>query len=175
MVRISLSTAGISRIWLGVGLASLSLAIGSVVLTSLMSLHPCPLCIFQRFLFLNLGVLGLAAYAARGYLRAGLGAASLFVSGWGAGVAGYQSWLEIQPPGTASCSMGDPGFIEQVSEWLGTLSTDLFLVTGFCEDPELFIGGLSLANWALLCFVSICGLIVSTYVSRNGGYTANQK
>jgi disulfide bond formation protein DsbB len=37
-------------------------------------------------------------------------------------------------------------------EWLGQLQPELFLATGFCEEAELSILSLSLANWALVSF-----------------------
>jgi disulfide bond formation protein DsbB len=39
-------------------------------------------------------------------------------------------------------------------EWLGQQMPALFLATGFCEDKELTILGLSLANWALAAFAA---------------------
>ncbi|EXJ15059.1 hypothetical protein D779_1928 [Imhoffiella purpurea] len=34
----------------------------------------------------------------------------------------------------------------------------MFLATGFCEETGLTILGLSLANWALICFTLCAGL-----------------
>jgi disulfide bond formation protein DsbB len=47
---------------------------------------------------------------------------------------------------------GEPSQIERLVEWLGQLQPELFLATGFCEEAELSILGLSLANWALVSF-----------------------
>jgi disulfide bond formation protein DsbB len=69
-------------------------------------------------------------------------------------VATYQSWLQAQPPGSISCVGGEPGLIERLVEWLGQQLPELFLATGFCEEAELSILGLSLANWALLSFAA---------------------
>lgn len=143
------------QLWLGIGLFSFGLAGGSLVLTALLDLHPCHLCIFQRLLFIKLGVLGIATYALRGVAQRITGDLAILVAGVGIGVSSYQSWLEAQPTGTASCTFGEPSLIEQLVEWLGQLAPSLFLATGFCEEPELHILGLSLANLALASFLSI--------------------
>jgi disulfide bond formation protein DsbB len=125
------------------------------MLTAALGLHPCHLCIFQRVLFMTLAVLGgLAAWHWRrlGGFLAGLVCLPVFAGGIAA--AGYQSWLQGQPAGSASCVAGDPTLIEQFVEWLGKLQPDLFLATGFCENSELSIVGLSLANWALVAHLA---------------------
>lgn len=142
------------HLWLALGLGAAALVAGSLILTAAFDLHPCHLCIFQRLLFMILAVLGLLA----GLLPAGAGRwagfAGLPVATLGAGVAGYQSWLEALPPGSASCMGGDPGLIERLVEWLAMQIPELFLATGFCEKAELSILGLTLANWALLIFTA---------------------
>ncbi|MFN3595234.1 MAG: disulfide bond formation protein B [Thiobacillaceae bacterium] len=77
---------------------------------------------------------------------------TLPLSALGGGVAAYQSWLQMQSPGSISCVGGEPGLIERLVEWLGQRVPELFLATGFCEEKELVILGLSLANWALIAF-----------------------
>ena len=128
----------------------------SLVLTHWLDLHPCHLCIFQRLLFMILAALTLVA-AWLGPRLAGrlAGLLSLPVAVLGIGVAVYQSWLQAQPAGSVSCAAGQPGLIEQLVEWLGQQMPELFLATGFCEDVELTILGLSLANLALLAFAGI--------------------
>ena len=112
---------------------------------------PCHLCIFQRVLFMTLAVLGgLAAWRWRHHLGLWAALFTLPVSASGIAAAGYQSWLQEQPAGSTSCVAGEPTLVEQFVEWLGRLQPDLFLATGFCENAELSILGLSLANWALV-------------------------
>ncbi|MCU0768195.1 MAG: disulfide bond formation protein B [Burkholderiaceae bacterium] len=139
--------------------ATVALSLG---LTAALGLHPCHLCIFQRLLFMILTVLfGVTAwYWPR---RAGVLAVllSLPVSASGVVAAAYQSWLQAQPTGSISCTAGDPGLIEQLVEWLGQRLPDLFLATGFCENAELSILGLSLANWALVA--QTCALVVAAW------------
>lgn len=138
---------------LAIGLAASALVAGSLALTALFDLHPCHLCIFQRLLFILIAAVGIAAALPAGHRGAAAGAIlSLPLTALGAGVAAYQSWLQLQPPGSVSCAGGQPGPIERLVEWLGERSPDLFLATGFCEEEELVILGLSLANWALVTF-----------------------
>lgn len=138
-------------LWLAIGLGSAALAAGSLGLTVWQNLHPCHLCIFQRLLLMVMTLSGFAATLPRVDRLAGAFVAPLALAG--AGAAGYQSWLQTQPAGSISCVGGDPSLIERLVEWLGQQAPALFLATGFCEDEELVILGLSLANWSLLGFV----------------------
>lgn len=142
-------------LWLLLGGASLLLVIASLVLTATLDLHPCHLCIFQRLLFMLLGVLGmLAAWRAERRSGMAIGLSIPPLAAWGAGVAAYQSWLQAQPAGSISCMSGAPSLIERLVEWLGQIQPDLFLATGFCEEAELVILGMTLANWSLLAFAA---------------------
>jgi disulfide bond formation protein DsbB len=53
-----------------------------------------------------------------------------------------------------SCVGAEMGPIERLVEWLGMQWPTLFMATGFCEDEALVILGLSLAQWALICFLA---------------------
>lgn len=150
-------------IWLTLGLIAIGLAIASVVLTEWLHLEPCYLCIFQRLLMFVLGALALLTALALG-TAAGrwLGATVALIGSGGIATAAYQTWLQWQPPGSATCLSADPGLIERLVEWLGQLSPSLFLATGFCEDAGLWIFHLSLANWSLVCFALLSGVAVWT-------------
>ncbi len=141
----------------------------SMGLTLWLGLQPCHLCIWQRLLFMILTVL----FAGAAWLwsrPAGLWALvlSLPVSTSGAAAAAYQSWLQIQPPNTLSCTAGDPGMVERLVEWLGQVAPGLFLATGSCENAELWILGLSLANWALVLQAAVFVLATWGLLSRRG-------
>lgn len=142
-------------IWSVLAATVTGLVAGSFVLTARLELHPCHLCIFQRLLFMLLLPLGLlAAWLAPRRAGAWTGLASLPLAIAGMATAAYQSWLQWQPPGSISCMAGEPGLIEQLVEWLGLRLPELFMATGFCEDAELYILGLTLANWAFLAFAA---------------------
>lgn len=147
----------------------------SFVMTGWLDLDPCHLCISQRLLFMVLTLLALGAALGAGAPGNGqgtglagrlLGGLTLPVSAAGIGVAGYQSWFQRQPPESVSCAAGAPGLIERWVEWLGQQAPELFLATGFCEDPGLSILGLSLANLALIGFA--LGLGVGVWVLIRG-------
>lgn len=139
-------------LWLAIGTMAIGLAASSFVLTALLDLHPCYLCIFQRLLFMLIGVLGLLA--ASGFGEKIWGGLVLLLAGVGTGTASYQTWLQLQPPGSASCAGSQPNLIEQLVYFLSDNIPSLFEVTGLCEEEELVILGLSLANWALVSFLA---------------------
>ena len=139
--------------WLGLGLVCASLVAASVILTAWLDLPACHLCIFQRLLFMLLAVFSLAAAcSAAGWAGRLAGILSLPAAALGVGVASYQSWLQAQPSNTVSCVGGEPSLIERAVEWLGEQVPALFLATGLCEEEDLVVLGLSLANWALVAF-----------------------
>lgn len=140
------------NLWLAIGLIALSLAASSFVLTAWLDLHPCYLCIFQRLLFMLIALFGLLA--ATGFGEKVWGSLVLLLAGVGTATATYQTWLQLQPPGSASCAGSQPNLIEQLVYFLSDDMPSLFEVSGLCEDEELVILGLSLANWALVSFLS---------------------
>lgn len=134
----------------------------SLIVTPLLDLDPCHLCIAQRLLFMFLTLLAglIAALGRAGWRRWSARILAPFVpasAGLGAGVAAYQSWLQWQPPESVSCIGGPPSLLERVVEWFGQQVPALFMVTGFCEDDGLALLGLSLANWSFLLFLVILG------------------
>lgn len=142
-------------IWSLLAAGSFALVAANFILTAWLDLHPCHLCIFQRLLFMILVVLsGLAAWLSPRPASRWIGALNLPVAAGGMAVATYQSWLQVQPPGSISCLAGEPSLIEKLVEWLGQRLPEWFLATGFCEQTELNIMGLSLANWALIAFIA---------------------
>ncbi|QQZ29015.1 disulfide bond formation protein B [Thiothrix subterranea] len=149
-------------LWLALGLIAMSLAASSFVLTAWLDLHPCYLCIFQRLLFMLLAVFGLLA--ATGFGEKVWGGLVILLAGVGTATAGYQTWLQLQPPGSASCAGSNPNLIEQLVYFLSDNIPSLFEVSGLCEDEELVILGLSLANWALVSFLS--ALVAAVWALR---------
>jgi disulfide bond formation protein DsbB len=145
-----------TTLWLVLTAGSATLVAVSLALTAWLDLHPCHLCIFQRLLFMLVAALALvAALPAPSLVKWLAGGSVVGLGALGVGVAGYQSWLQVQPPDAVSCVGSQPGFIERVVEWLGQQAPAMFLATGFCEEEELVILGLSLANWAALSFAAV--------------------
>ncbi len=99
-----------------------------------------------------LAVFGLLA--ATGFGEKLWGGLVILLASVGTATAGYQTWLQLQPPGSASCAGSNPNLIEQLVYFLSDNIPSLFEVSGLCEDEELVILGLSLANWALVSFLA---------------------
>ncbi len=122
-------------LWLAIALVSAGLVAGSLILVAWLKLQPCPLCIFQRLLFMIMSVLAFTAFfCARIPLRRAAGVLTLFTAISGAGVAAYHVWLQAQPAAKFMCGAGDPNLIERLVDWLGQRVPFLFLSTGMCQD-----------------------------------------
>jgi disulfide bond formation protein DsbB len=118
------------------------------------SLNPCPLCIFQRVLYLCLGLLALLGALPswkRGHKLVALGLALVALGGLLTAL--YQSLMQARPDLINECSYTDPGLIERFVDWLGMQYPTLFLATGMCSSQEWVLFGLSMANWSVVCFL----------------------
>ncbi len=143
------------RAWFAaLSLGCLGLVGVGLTLQHLLRLAPCPLCIFQRLLYLVIGLVALAGVLlplARQAWAAVIAALSLT----GVAVAGYQTWMQAFPDLATECGYADPNAIERLVDWLGMQWPDMFLATGFCTSREWEMFGLSMANWSLLIFVAV--------------------
>lgn len=148
------------RAWLAaLALGMFGLVAVGIEMQHLWRLAPCPLCIFQRLLYLVIGLVALAGVLA----PAGRPLWSLLIAvlaGGGVAVAGYQTWMQAFPYLASECSYTDPNAIERLVDWLGMQWPSLFLATGFCTSREWEFIGLSMANWSLLIFAGIVGYAV---------------
>ena len=135
-------------------------------LQALFRLAPCPLCIFQRLLYLVIGVVGLLGFAlpAGRMLWTGLGGA-LALGGFS--VAAYQTWMQAFPELATECGYADPNAIERLVDWLGMQYPGLFLATGFCTSRDWVFLDLSMANWSMLIFAGVVGYLV--VLAKRGG------
>lgn len=128
-----------------------------LVIGDLARLNPCHLCIFQRFLYIVLGVVALCGVALPGWRR--LWAVLLVLTAIGGVLsAGEQSWMQYAPQQAIECGFGDPTLVEQLVNWLAVQWPAMFMVTGFCTDKDWLFLGLSLANWSALCFLALAAL-----------------
>ncbi|MBS1161110.1 MAG: disulfide bond formation protein DsbB [Proteobacteria bacterium] len=128
-------------------------------LQAMLHLAPCPLCIFQRLVYLLVGGVAVAGYL----LPAGRIVWAVLVAGLavlGMGVAAYQTWMQAFPELANECSYTDPNLIERLVDWLGMQYPPLFLATGFCTSKEWVFLDLSMANWSVLVFAGILGYAV---------------
>lgn len=148
------------RAWFAaLGLGCLGLVAVGMELQALLRLAPCPLCIFQRLLYILIGLLGLAGWAWPGLRQAWAGMiAVLGLAGFG--VAAFQSWMQAFPELATECGYTDPSLIERLVDWLGMQLPSLFLATGFCTTRDWEMFGLSMANWSVPIFAGIVGYAV---------------
>ncbi|MDP1527167.1 MAG: disulfide bond formation protein B [Rhodocyclaceae bacterium] len=150
MNRISATTG-----W-GLLTAACVLTVGaSFGLTVWLNLHPCHLCIFQRLLFMVMALFALVATLSSAWPRCAAGMGFVAAALGGMATAASQSWLQWQPAGSVTCAGNQPSMLERFVEWLGQLQPELFLATGFCENKELTILGLSLANLAFISYAAL--------------------
>ncbi len=135
-------------------------------LQHLLRLAPCPLCIFQRLLYLIIGLVALAGVLLPGgrLLWSALIAA---LAAGGVAVAGYQTWMQAFPLLATECGYSDPNAIERLVNWLGMEWPSLFLATGFCTSREWEFLALSMANWSLLIFAGIVGYAALLFWRRD--------
>lgn len=145
--------------------ACIALLAFGLYLQHVVGLEPCPMCIVQRYaLVLVVVAAGLTAMSrSRTVLRAGVGIA-LLVAGFGAFVAGRQSWLQWYPPEIASCGRDFYGMIETFP--LKRAIPMIFKGSGDCTQIDwTFLGG-SIANWSFIGFVGFA-LIFLALLARS--------
>ena len=154
------------RAWFSaLALGAFGAVAGGMELQNLVRLAPCPLCIFQRLVYMVIGLVALlGAIAPAGRLLWSVLIALLAAGG--AAVAGYQTWMQAFPHLATECSYSDPNAIERLVDWLGMAWPSLFLATGFCAGRDWEFLGLSLANWSLLISAGIAGYAALLFVRR---------
>ncbi len=150
--------------------AALSLGVLGVVavgleLQHLLRLSPCPLCIFQRVLYLSIGLLAFAGACLPQVCQ--LWAALIgLLAGGGVLVAAYQSWMQAFPEMVNECGYAEPNLIERLVDTLGMQWPSLFMATGFCSSKEWVFLGLSMANWSLLLFGGIAAYAALLFLHK---------
>ena len=136
-----------------VALAAFGLTAAGLLIGEAMNLQPCPLCIFQRLLYLLIGCLAVVGALVPSWGRLWAALLGLTAVG-GLATAGYQSWLQYLPTASMECGFGEPTLIEQIVDWFGVLWPAVFMATGFCSSKDWMFLGLSMANWSGLCFLA---------------------
>ena len=134
------------------GLLGAGLVIGVIE-----KLNPCPLCIFQRVLYIVVGFAALAAaLAGNNFQKTRLIAAWAGIAACAGGLATaiYQTYMQAFPGAIAECSFTEPNLIERLVFWLGEYWEFMFLATGLCGARDWTFLGLSMANWSIPCFAA---------------------
>lgn len=132
-------------------MTAVTLVGAGILLAQKMNLAACPLCIFQRMLYLLLGIEAIIAMALGAPRTLALVMAATAATGayW----AGYQTWLQRFAK-DVSCVAEQPWW-EQLVNWAGRQSPLLFEATGMCSEAGWKFIGLSIAEWSLLMFVAM--------------------
>ncbi len=144
-----------SRAWFAtLALGAFGLVAVGLEMQALLRLSPCPLCIFQRLLYLLIGVLALAGWLLP--LAREVWAGLIVATGLGgAAVAAYQSWMQAFPHLATECGYAEPNAIERLVDLLGMQWPSLFLATGFCTSRDWEFLGMSMANWSVFVFAGM--------------------
>ena len=118
-------------------------------------LAPCPMCILQRYAFVLIGIFALISLIISpiNIFASALNWLIILFSGLGAGVAMRHVWLEHNPPEILDCG-ADLGFVVDTFPLAEALPM-IFRGTGDCSIVLWRFAGLSIAEWALVCFTTI--------------------
>jgi disulfide bond formation protein DsbB len=117
-------------------------------------LDPCPLCIFQRLVFVALGVI--AALAAlhnpRGSGRKIYGALAMLAAAVGVAIAGRHVWLQHLPPDKVpDCGPGLSYMVETLP--FNAVLRKVLTGSGECAKVDWTLLGMSMPEWTLIWFV----------------------
>ncbi len=131
-------------------------------------LEPCPMCIFQRLCYLGIALISMIAamHGPRGLIRGCYAIAALLFALFGAGIAGRQTWLQHLPADQVpECGPGLEFMLDMypLSE---TIMRSL-RGTGECASVEWRFLGLSIAEWSLLCFLTMIVVSAAVLFVRN--------
>src|SRR5215813_3971871 len=90
-----------------------ALIAGAFYLQEEKGIDPCPMCILQRYAFVAIGIVALAALAhgPRGLALKAYGVLIALLAIGGGGTSIRQSWLQHNPPKTSSCVGSDLEFL----------------------------------------------------------------
>jgi len=134
-----------------------SLFAGAVHLGEAYGLAACPLCILQRMACLALAIAALPGLISRLQASRLISALLMLASSLtGAGIAGYQSFIQ-RVPQDVQCS-GQATWWELLVDRAAEAWPRLFTANGLCSDPAWMLFGLSLAEYALLGFLLLAAL-----------------
>ena len=149
-------------IYLAMFLACAGLIGFALYLQHALGLEPCPMCILQRYAFIVVGVIALAAAIDNPALLGRRIYSGLLVvmAATGGGIAIRHVYLEHYPPKIFDCG-ADVGFMLESFPLTQALPM-IFRGTGDCTKVVWQFLGLSIAEWSLICFAA---LIVAAIVA----------
>jgi disulfide bond formation protein DsbB len=139
------------------GLICLALIGGAMYIQVVMGEAPCPLCILQRYALLFIAIFAFIGASMNGRFGLSICEGLVLISAIAGGIAaGRHVWIQTHP--TESCGID---VLQPIVDGLplASLFPLGFQVAGFCETPYPPVFGLSLAQWALIAFVSTIVLV----------------
>ena len=123
-----------------------------------LGIEPCPLCIFQRivFIFMALFFLAGAIHNPRAVGRRVYAILLLLVACIGVGIAARHIWVQHQPPDPmAGCA---PGWNYMVQNFpLSMALKKAFTGEADCAQVTWAFLGLSMPGWTLICYILLGG------------------
>ena len=118
-------------------------------------LDPCPLCVFQRMVYMWLGAVALVAFihnpgSIGKWVYGGLVAAGGIV---GASIAGRHLWLQSLPPDQVpDCGMGLNYMLETMP--FSEVLSEVFYGSGECAEVYWTFLGLSMPGWSFVWYMA---------------------
>ncbi|MGA7800829.1 MAG: disulfide bond formation protein B [Gammaproteobacteria bacterium] len=142
------------------------LIIGALYLQHAQHLDPCPLCIVQRYAFIAIGIVALAAFI-QNPGRTGRAVYSVLVAGLslaGAAVAIRHLWLIHHPEQALGCG---PELGYMINNFpLSRALPMIFKGTGECALETWRLWGLTIPGWALVWFTLLFAAAAFMIVRR---------
>ena len=141
----------------------------AVGLEVLFAMEPCPLCIFQRLVFLAMGIVLLIGVLAPGRLIAVLTA---LIALGGVGIALRHLWLQSLPPDQVPACGPGLDYLMGVFP-LAEVVQMVLSGSGECAEVDRVLG-LSIPIWTMTGYVLLGGaaLVINWQANRGGAETA---
>jgi disulfide bond formation protein DsbB len=135
---------------LATAIASFALIGVALYLQLVLNMLPCPWCVVQRYIFIDIGVIALvSAFFPANKMKFGTGL-GLLSSLSGVGVAAWHVWIQAHP--SVSCGI-DPLETSLNTFFTAKLLPTLFFANGECTAEYPPILGMTVPQCALLWFV----------------------
>ncbi len=135
-----------------------------LVLQYIEELEPCPMCIMQRYAFISAGLVGLLGALHHPKAVRFYGALIALIALAGGGVAVRQTWIQHFPPKIMECG---PDLEYMVNSFpLGDALPMIFRGTGDCTKVLWRFLGLSIPEWAALCFAALIAAGVYLVIAK---------
>ena len=131
-------------------------------------IDPCPLCVFQRMVYMWLGAVALVAFIHNPgnigkWVYGGLVSAGGVV---GVSIAGRHLWLQSLPPDQVpDCGMGLNYMLETMP--LGQVLSEVFYGSGECAEVYCTFLGLSMPGWSFVWYLAFTIGTITVLVMAN--------